>query len=277
MPSPDPRSLAVPMVVLHVLAAAFWAGSLWPLAVALRRLPGREAAAVVRRFSTLALLAVPLLILAGAALSLLQAQGSPDPLATPYGQLWLGKLGCALLLLGLAALNKLRLTPALARGDTGAPRALRRSVAVEAALMLAVVALTAALGATPPPRALALARAPAPEPAATESAPGYLVMAGTALGTAVIEVAPARVGVNRLTVQLSGAPPSARLRLISPLADAPEIRREVVSATPGRYRADGLDLAAPGRWTIIIETPDLVVRTAVPIAGTSPEPAAVAH
>ena len=229
--SAEPRMLAVPMVALHALCAAFWAGSLWPLAVTLRRLPAAEAAMVVRRFSTLALIAVALLIVAGGALSLLQAQGSPDPLATGYGWLWLLKIACVAPLLGLAALHKLRLTPALARQETGAPRALRRGIAAEATLMVAILALTAALGASPPPRALALAHArqPPPEPVAVDPAPGYVVMAGTALGTAVIEIAPARVGPNRLTIQLSGAPETARLRLIPPSAGAPQSARKTLA------------------------------------------------
>ncbi|MEI6559276.1 MAG: CopD family protein [Rhodospirillaceae bacterium] len=274
-----PRLLAMPVVALHGLAAAFWIGSLWPLAVTLRRQPAAEAAIVVRRFSRLALLAMLLLVLAGAALSLLQAQGSPDPLATDYGRLWLLKLGAVALLLGLAALNKLRLTPALARQDTGAPRALRRSIAAEAALAALVVALTAGLGATPPPRALALipTREAVAEPAAAGAAPGYVVMAGTALGTAVIDLAPARVGLNRLTIRLSGAPETARLRLLPPAPGAPAIVHELASASPGQYRLDGLDLAMPGRWTIVIETPALVVRTAVPVGGASPAAAPVPH
>ena len=274
-----PRLLALPLVVLHNLAAAFWAGSLWPLALALRRLPAAEAAAVVRRFSTMALLVVPLLILAGAGLSLVQAQGSPDPLATDYGRTWLYKIGGVSLLLVLAAVNKLRLTPALVAGTIGGPRGLRHSIALEAALMVAVVTLTATLAASPPPRAvaLAMARIPPPEPAAVESAPGYVVMAGTTLGTAVIELAPARTGTNTLTVSLPGGPARARLRLIPPVENVPTLAREVESVTPGHYRAAGLDLSISGRWTVIIETPDLVIRTAVPVVGPSPESPTVAQ
>ena len=274
----EPRLLAVPLVGLHTLAAAFWAGSLWPLAVALRRLPAAEAAVVVRRFSAIALLAVPLLILAGAGLSLIQAQGSADPLATDYGQTWLYKIGGVALLLLLAALNKLRLTPALATGTTGGPRGLRHSIALEGALMVAVVTLTAALAASPPPRslALALARVPPPEPAAADTAPGYVVMAGTALGTALIELVPARTGANSLTVSLPGGPAKARLRLIPPVETVPALVREVESASPGHYHADGLDLAIPGRWTVVIETPEMVVRTAVPVVESSPERPSVA-
>ena len=48
-------------------------------------------------------------------------------------------------LLGLAALNKLRLSPALARGEPGALPRFRRSVAAEYVLICAVLVVTAVL------------------------------------------------------------------------------------------------------------------------------------
>ncbi|WP_204314651.1 CopD family protein, partial [Stenotrophomonas maltophilia] len=59
-------------------------------------------------------------------------------------------------LIGLAALNRYRLTPALARAPTEG-RALARSVGAEILLVLAILGLVAGWRFTPPPRALAAA------------------------------------------------------------------------------------------------------------------------
>jgi copper transport protein len=79
----------------------------------------------------------------------------PEALVTTdYGRLLLLKLGLVAGLLGLAALNRFRLTPALVRGDTGAAGRLGSSILAETGLVVAILLATAALGTTPPPRAL---------------------------------------------------------------------------------------------------------------------------
>ena len=70
-----------------------------------------------------------------------------------YGQLVLAKLFWVALLLALAAFNKLRLTPALLRGDSSALGELRISIRTEMAVagivLLATAAFTTAVGPTP--------------------------------------------------------------------------------------------------------------------------------
>ena len=62
--------------------------------------------------------------------------GNPlDALATEYGRLLAVKLALFLLLLGLAAFNKLRLTPALLADDAGAGIRLRQSIRLELAVV----------------------------------------------------------------------------------------------------------------------------------------------
>ncbi|GAB4168968.1 MAG: hypothetical protein OHK0024_04420 [Thalassobaculales bacterium] len=137
----EPRWLAGPAIVAHVLAAAFWLGGLIAL-------PGRLEPRLVRRFSALALGAVPVLLLSGLASLAWRLLGAVA-LASPYGMLALAKLAGFAVLLGLAAWNRLRLTDRLEKGDA-AP--LRRSIAVERALFAAVLGLAAVLSQTPPPR-----------------------------------------------------------------------------------------------------------------------------
>jgi putative copper resistance protein D len=85
--------------------------------------------------------------------------GIPAPgefIATRYGQLLLVKLVLFALMLSLAAINRWRLAPAIGSAGEGgqlvpALRNLRRSLLVEGAAALAVLALVAWLGTMQPP------------------------------------------------------------------------------------------------------------------------------
>ena len=85
------------------------------------------------------------LVAAGAALLVLLTGDPIAALATPYGQLLAVKLCLFAPLLGLAALNKLRLTPALLAGDARARLDLRRSIRTEVMVVLAILVTTATL------------------------------------------------------------------------------------------------------------------------------------
>jgi len=135
------RVLLLPLLALHVGAAAFWFGALG----CLRRLaPPADAAylKVLDRFSVRALWLVPLLGLAGV---LLAATLLPDwgALRRPYGVLLLMKAALFAVLLGLAALNRLRIVPALARGEPAAAATLRVTLTAEYLLVMVVLAVTA--------------------------------------------------------------------------------------------------------------------------------------
>jgi len=141
--SPERWFLIVALAV-HVLVVAFWLGALLPLYVATRREQPAAAAKVVAAFSAAATWIVPGIFVAGAVL----AAGLLPSLATfarPYGQLLLVKIGGFALLMALAAMNKWRLAPALAREVPHAGAALRRSIAMEYALIVCVLTATAVM------------------------------------------------------------------------------------------------------------------------------------
>jgi len=76
-----------------------------------------------------------------------------------YGQLLITKLGLFAVMLGIASLNRFRLTPALERsievGDhRGALGLLRRSLAAETGCALAILGLLAWLGVLEPPASM---------------------------------------------------------------------------------------------------------------------------
>ncbi|MFN3259688.1 MAG: CopD family protein [Pikeienuella sp.] len=139
----EPRPLLASLVALHIASAAYWIGAFAPLRGAALRRPNAEAAALAAAFGRNALVAVPALVAAGAALLVLLGGSFGAALATEWGRALALKLAFVSALLALGAANKRRLTPALARGEAGAARALRRSVEAEMALALFVVVATA--------------------------------------------------------------------------------------------------------------------------------------
>jgi len=138
------RALLAPLLLVHVTIVSYWFGSLWPLAQVSALETRTDATLVLAAFSRAAGWLVPAIALAGIGMALLLL---PDPAALrqPYGLLLLAKLLLFALLMGLAALNRLRLLPALARGEALAPARLRRSIALEYALLVVVFAATAVL------------------------------------------------------------------------------------------------------------------------------------
>jgi copper transport protein len=134
--APLPGSASVPVSALHQMAMATWVGGLAGLVAGWRREDGPVA---LRRFGRLAVVAVGLLVLSGAALALGHLRSPGDLMATAYGT----SLG----LKGLAFAGALVFALAGRRGD-----ALPRLWGVEAAGMIVILALAGLLLSLPPPR-----------------------------------------------------------------------------------------------------------------------------
>ncbi len=144
----EPRWLLAALLAVHLLAAAYWVGALWPLHRG-ARLPG---ATVLHRFGTIASITVAILIVVGGTFAYLMIGDLAGLFGTAYGLTLLAKVAVVGLLLGLAALNKLRLVPAVAAGRPGAADALRRSIGWEMAAVAVILLATATLTSitTPP-------------------------------------------------------------------------------------------------------------------------------
>jgi putative copper resistance protein D len=152
--------------ILHSWAASVWIGALVAFFILLR---ARDSAAadltVLHRslhgFSGVGSLLVAILVATGLVNSWILV--GPDRLGsllgTPYGLLLSAKLTLFAAMLGLAAANRFRHTPALhvALGDADASSralpALRRSIVIETAIGFAVLALVAWFGTLSPPSA----------------------------------------------------------------------------------------------------------------------------
>jgi len=155
--------LALAGDLLHLVAAGVWLGALAPLVALLRAAAtpagadGRpHAVLVVRRFSRLALAAMLTLIATGLWNTWMQVGDLPSLIGTRYGGLLLAKVALLVPILALATVNRRRLVPALSgeAATVGRPAMTRlaRFVSFECLLALAIVAVVAALGVTPPGR-----------------------------------------------------------------------------------------------------------------------------
>jgi len=143
------RGLLLALEGLHQLAAAAWIGGLLHLIViALRREPVAPVT-LLRRFSTLAMVAVGTLLAAGIGLTLGYVDSVRGLVGTAYGLMVTTKAALLGLLLVFGAVNFFvvrRLPP----DETAAPLRLRRYVEVELGLGLTVLFAAAALTSLPP-------------------------------------------------------------------------------------------------------------------------------
>ncbi|BBC71669.1 copper resistance protein CopD [Altererythrobacter sp. B11] len=153
--------------ILHVMAAGVWIGALfglWQLLLARPRSDrdSLEIHAALHGFSGIGSAAVALILLTGLVNSWVLV--GPDKVlelwTTRYGQLLVVKIVLFVIMIAFAAANRFRLTPALGKALSDeklrrrALPPLRRSIALETVLGIAVLILVSWLGTLEPPVAL---------------------------------------------------------------------------------------------------------------------------
>jgi putative copper resistance protein D len=197
--------------VLHLLAAAAWVGALVPLAVLLGAAAnggGEPSLAVARqatlRFSAFGIVSVAIVLATGIVNTWELAGSVPALFGTEYGRLLLAKIALFLVMLSVAAVNRLQLTPRLV-GETDAAvrqralRQLRNNSLIEASLAAIILFVVGALGTLPP---------------GNEQTSGYPPYARFAAGTGTpgifTRTEPSVVRLGKYKV-LQSSPPNARL------------------------------------------------------------------
>lgn len=133
------------VLMLHLVTAAVWIGILIPLKQLLAQDALGAAAELGHRFARVAVIAVPVLILAGVVMGYVLVGSFAALMGSAYGQALIVKLIAVAVLLGFAAANKVRLVPALRRGELIAARHLSLSIAFEWVVVLLVLTVTAVL------------------------------------------------------------------------------------------------------------------------------------
>jgi putative copper resistance protein D len=130
-------------LTLHLLCAAFWLGALVPLLTVAHDGDLEQLARTAARFGQMALAVVAALLVAGLCLLWTLIGDAATFWSGDYGRLMAAKLCTVALLLCLAALNKLSLTPRLLRGDGRAMTIFRRSATSEMVLGGVILLITA--------------------------------------------------------------------------------------------------------------------------------------
>lgn len=148
--------------ITHAVAASIWVGALGAFAVLIVRRPSADPAwdAGVARsltgFAGVGTAAVGALVVTGLINSayLVGVSKALSLTASPYGVLLMIKLALFGLMVCLAAANRFRLAPLMARDAGQAMPHLKKSLAIEFAMALAILAVVAVMGVQPPPASL---------------------------------------------------------------------------------------------------------------------------
>jgi copper transport protein len=144
---------------LHIVGATAWVGGLVSLLFLLPAVPGKAQARLMRpvltRFFRFALVASGMVVLSGTLQAALEVGSWSGLVETAYGELVLVKIGLLVAMLVLAGFNELQSRRALAAEPTtadGPATGVGRSVRLELALAVIVLAVAALLSGTPPSR-----------------------------------------------------------------------------------------------------------------------------
>lgn len=240
----SPQWLMRPTVFLHGVGVAFWVGAFAPLAASATKptlLPA------LLRFSRAAVPVVGVLVLTGLTLAITQLDSFAALIETRYGLILSVKLVLVIALLGLAALNRFRLTPALVL-DSTATRPLLRSILLEGVVAAGILAAVAGWRFTPPPRALTAAvYAPLAVHIHTENAMFQVL------------VSPGKVGTDSFVLQLmngDASPLAAKevtLALGLPERGVEPLERSATLGPDGYWHVSDVPLPYPGPWHMKID------------------------
>lgn len=279
--------LGLPADVLHLSAASAWLGGLVLLAaVVLRRRSPADLAVVMPRWSRYAEFAVVVLVVTGTFAGWRQVREPGALTGTTYGRLLLVKVGLVAIMLVLAAVARARVRRSYLRpvpqsaavlltraslvtagggsistgrdsapvtgipagaAPPGAVRLLRRSVFLETAIALVVLAVTAVLVSTPPAKDNYF-------PVFTNSS------SVTADLRIQVEVDPARVGLNDMHFTYTDGAgkfvdvvaSTARWTLEGGGDDVVPV--QLLRTAPGHYDLTRVELSTVGTWQLAVTT-----------------------
>ena len=249
---------------IHLLAAAFWVGGLFGLALILPIVFSHSPdgnvrqviLAVLPRFSLVAGLSFAALIVTGLYSAWAHVTVLPA-LAVPYGQTLVIKTALVTILLVFGATNLLWLIPAI-RADRKAASLLRRTVTAEAVVGVLVILAAAYLTSLEPARQVASRQG--------IGVPESLTFQDTAEGATIdVDIEPGQVGANTVTVTLTDRlgdrianATGVDIRLSYLDADLGEGLLSTVPNGAGEYLAPDapINIAGPYQLEVAVRRPD---------------------
>ena len=258
-----PAWLMAPVVGVHLLATAFWIGAFRPLLLSTGQLSAADSGALMQRFSNFAVPAVIVVLISGTAISLKQL-GSPAKLFdNDYGTVLLTKIILVLVIVGIAAFNKINLTPRLIANDVAGVSKIKRTITLELMLYVIVLAAASALTVTTPPRALVATGEAGAAEAKMAMMTGGLVkrtLENDAGYSAEIELSPAKVGENMLMVTVKDpagviVQDATALEVTVALESAgiSEVRLKAEAVGNGMWHVMIGETLIPGDWALTID------------------------
>jgi copper transport protein len=257
----------------HILAAGIWIGGLLTLLLAVRGQPSEVTGQAVRRFSTIAGVAIVAVALTGTFRAVIEVGSIGQLFSTAFGILVLVKVALFIVLAGLGAINRYGNVPR----SSSLLRGLRRVGSTEVVIGVAVALVAAALVNVAPPVASTSA---APATQATQ-----LVVSGSDFATTVrlrLTVSPGSAGFNTFTARVtgydSGAPVSAssvELEFTNPLR--PQLGESTLTLkreAAGTFEARGANLSIAGIWEVaaIVENASSSTEVHLQLTTIGPQP-----
>lgn len=258
-----PAWLMAPVVGAHLLATAFWIGAFRPLLLSTRQLSAADSGALMQRFSNFAVSAVIVVLISGTAISLKQLGSPANLFNNDYGTVLLTKIILVFVIIGIAAYNKINLTPKLIANEVAGVSKIKRTITLELMLYVIVLAAASALTVTTPPRALVATGEAGAAEAKMAMMSGGLVkrtLENDAGYSADIELSPAKVGENMLMVTLKDpagviVQGATALEVIVALESAgiSEVRLKAEAVGNGMWHVMISETLIPGDWALMID------------------------
>lgn len=254
------QALMIAADVVHLAAGAVWAGGIVGLVVAFRsRVATGRLAPLVRRFSAAAVGAVLAVSVAGVVMAWVILPTAGELTSTGWGNALIVKVALVVIVIALGAYNNRRLVGAVDPGHDGvddpvhvvaaevARHRLSRLVMGEAAILLAVVAVTGVLVTRSPLSSSAAPPAVEPTVLTVEMSDG---------GTTELSLTPAEMGTNTIHVVLRddegrvvNPVEEPTVELTQPELDIGPLRPELEPVYIGEYQGS-VELSYPGEWQV---------------------------
>jgi copper transport protein len=251
-----PVWLMATVVAIHLFGAAFWFGALYPLLKTAGTTDATQAGAVMTKFSVWAMYSVGMIALSGVVISFVQVESPAKLLGNAYGAGLIRKLLLVAIILGLAAYNKLVLTPALEKGDPTASRRIRRTIRIEIVIYVLILGAAMSLTLTTPPRAI-MAQGAGGMAMMND---GYKATAQSGGYSVELDITPAKAGENMIMATVKDKDG----QVVTTLADF-EITGNLPAAgisdvlVKGQNTGNGMwhfmfqEMIIPGDWTLKVD------------------------